>query len=173
MIVRTERLTLAPHVSGDFAECAAMWAEPEVVRFIGGAPMSASETWSRMLRYRGLWAMVGYGFWAVRETATGRYVGDAGWLSLMRDIDPPFGDSPEVGWVLAPWAHGRGLATEAARAMLGWGDANLQSARTVCLIEEGHVASIRVAAKVGFQECYRATYKGRPMLVLERFRPGV
>jgi RimJ/RimL family protein N-acetyltransferase len=38
----------------------------------------------------------------------------------------------------------------------------------VCIIDEGNAASMRVAAKCGFREWTRATYKGTPTLLFER-----
>ncbi|HWG85795.1 MAG TPA: GNAT family N-acetyltransferase, partial [Deinococcales bacterium] len=75
--------------------------------------------------------------------------------------------------VLAPWAHGRGFATEAVRAALAWADRNVVGqpggpARVVCIISPGNAASLRVAAKCGFRETARGTYKGDEVLVLER-----
>ncbi|HEY0776819.1 MAG TPA: GNAT family N-acetyltransferase, partial [Gemmatirosa sp.] len=119
----TARLTLRGHVPADVAECAAMWADPLVTRHIGGRPSSEEEVWARVLRYAGLWALLGFGYWVVRERASGRFVGEVGLADFRRDVTPPLGGAPEVGWVLAPWAHGRGFATEAVRAALAWADA--------------------------------------------------
>lgn len=164
----TERLTLRGHTLADFEACAAMWADPLVTRHIGGRPSSEEEVWARVLRYAGLWALLGFGYWVVRERATGRFVGEVGLADFRRDLTPALGDAPEVGWALAPWAHGRGFATEAVRAALAWGDAHLGPSRTACLITPENVASIRVAAKCGYRETARATYKGVGTLIFER-----
>jgi len=36
--LETERLKLRAHRLEDFVHCAAMWADPEVTRYIGGKP---------------------------------------------------------------------------------------------------------------------------------------
>lgn len=54
--IETERLTLRGHRLEDFAESAAMWADPEVTRYISGRPFSAEEIWARLLRYVGHWS---------------------------------------------------------------------------------------------------------------------
>jgi len=52
--------------------------------------------------------------------------------------------------VLAPWAHGRGFATEAMRAVLDWGATRFgDGQRTVCLIAPENAASIHVAERLG------------------------
>jgi RimJ/RimL family protein N-acetyltransferase len=170
-VIETERLILRGHTLADFDECAAMWGDALVTRHIGGRPSTEEEVWARVLRYAGLWALLGYGYWAVRERDTERFVGDVGLADFRRDITPSLGDAPEAGWVLAPWAHGRGFATEAVRAVLAWSDAHLAAPRTVCLIAPENAASIHVAEKCGFREHARGTYKGEATIILERDRP--
>jgi RimJ/RimL family protein N-acetyltransferase len=167
--IDTERLTMRVPALGDFADSASMWGNPEVTRHIGERrPCTEEEVWARLHRYVGHWALLGFGFWTVREKATGAFVGEVGWASFRRAMDPPLGDTPEIGWVLSPAAHGRGYATEAARAALAWADARFGSGRRVCIIAPDNLRSIRVAEKCGFCERARATYKGNPAVVLER-----
>jgi RimJ/RimL family protein N-acetyltransferase len=168
----TGRLTLRPHTLADFDECVALWGDPRVTRYIGGRPFTAEEVWARVLRYAGMWTLLGLGYWVVRERATGRFVGEVGLSDFHREITPPLGNDPETGWILAPWAHGRGFATEAVRAALAWGDAHLGAPRTVCMIAPENAASLRVAEKCGFREIIRTTYKGELTIILERPHPG-
>jgi len=170
----TDRLTLTAHTLADYEECAAMWADADVTRFIGGRPASREDVWNRILRYRGLWALLGYGYWAVNERETGRYVGDVGFADFHRDITPSLNGAPEVGWALATWAHGQGFATEAVRAALAWGDTHLERRpgeppRYVCLISPENSGSLRVAEKCGFRRAHDASYKGHATVVHERF----
>lgn len=57
--LETERLILRPHRVQDFEAVAALWAEPEVVRFISGTPSAPEESWARLLRYIGHWQALG------------------------------------------------------------------------------------------------------------------
>jgi RimJ/RimL family protein N-acetyltransferase len=167
-ILTTARLTLRAHAAGDLDECAAMWADPMVTRYIGGKALSREEVWTKLLRYRGHWAVLGFGFWVVQETTSGRFAGEVGLADFKRDIQPSLDGSPEAGWVLASWAHGQGFATEAVRAVHGWSERHLPSARTFCVVHPANLASIRVAEKCGYRECARTTYKGDPVTVFER-----
>jgi RimJ/RimL family protein N-acetyltransferase len=166
-VLETKRLRLRPHALADYADLAQMWADERVTLHIGGRAATAQESWFRLLRYAGLWPLLGFGYWAVEESESGRFVGEVGFADFHRDITPPL-DAPETGWVLASWAHGRGFATEAMRAVLAWGDANLPSSTTSCIIDAGNVASVRVAAKCGYAESRRTLHSGKEVLVFER-----
>lgn len=163
--LETARLTLRRHALTDVDACVAMWGDPLVTRHIGGTPANPEEVWARVLRYAGLWSLLGFGYWIVEERETRRFVGEVGLADFHRDIIPSFDGAAEVGWALAPWAHGNGYATEAVRAALAWGDRNLAGAyrdagRVVCMIGAANVASIRVAERCGFSSAGVAEYKG-------------
>jgi len=110
--IDTERLTLRGHGLEDFTESAAMWADPEVTRHIGGKPFSAEEVWTRLLRY----------------------VGEVGFADYKRNIELSLGGVPEIGWALASWARGKGFATEAVRAAVAWGCGALR-VRAHCMFD--------------------------------------
>ncbi|MCI0570643.1 MAG: GNAT family N-acetyltransferase [Myxococcaceae bacterium] len=167
-VLETERLTLRGHTLEDFRDSLAMWSDPQVTRYIGGTPATEEDVWNRLLRYVGHWSLMGFGFWVIREKASGRFVGEVGLADFKRGIQPSIDGVPEAGWALAPWAQGKGYATEAVGAALAWGEPRFGSTRTVCLISPENVASLRVAAKCGFVEWARTTYKGEPTLILER-----
>jgi len=166
----TPRLILRAHTLDDFPAMAAIWGDPEVTRFILGPPSSPEATWSRLLRHAGHWALLGYGYWALECRATGEYLGEAGLADYHRAFDPPEAFAPEAGWVLATRAHGRGLATEAVAAVLGWADAALAARATCAIFDPAHGASVAVARKVGFGADRLTLYNGNPTLRLERPR---
>jgi RimJ/RimL family protein N-acetyltransferase len=170
-VVETDRLRLRAHTAEDYEASAAMWAEAEVTRFIGGRPFTSEEAWMRVLRAAGHWVLNGYGFWVVEERATGKFLGEAGFMDFKRAIEPPVVDMPEAGWAFAREAHGHGYATETVRALVAWGDAHFGARKTVCLIDEGHAASIRVATKCGYKEWRRVTYHGQQEILFWR-EPG-
>ncbi len=167
-VLLTERLTLRAHRLADFDDCAAMWADPVVTRYIGGRPFSEEEVWTKLLRYAGHWSVLGFGYWVAHEKGSERFVGEVGLADFKRDIQPSLGGIPEIGWALSPWAYGRGLATESVRAVVAWWDAEFRAARTACLIAPDNTASIRVAEKCGYRELHHTTYRGLPTLIFGR-----
>lgn len=147
--IETERLVLRETRASDFDACARLWGDERVVRHIGGKPSTPTQSWARMLRFPGLWALLGYGYWAL-ETRKGDFVGQVGLADFKRALSVDISGVPEAGWVLSPDHHGMGFATEAMRAVLDWADANLDAPRTCCLIDPDNAASIRVAEKLGY-----------------------
>jgi RimJ/RimL family protein N-acetyltransferase len=166
--IETPRLLLRGHRPEDLGDTFAMWSDPEVTRYIGGRPSTEEEVWARVLRYVGHWQLVGYGYWLVAERTSGRFVGEVGFADFRREMTPSFEGAPEAGWVLAPWAHGRGYATEALTAATAWLDAHLGNVRTVCMIHPDNAPSIRVATKARYREWMRGDVRGTPTLLFER-----
>lgn len=170
-VLVTERLRLRGHRLNDFADCTAMWTDPLVFRHIGGKPFTQEEVWTRLLRYVGHWAWLGFGYWAVEEKASGQFIGELGFGDFKRDIKPSLKDMPELGWALVSQAHGKGYATEGVRAAIAWGDKHFGPIRTACLIHPENVASVRVAEKCGYREFQRTTYKGHETILFARKSP--
>ena len=171
-VLETERLRLRGHGLEDFPACAAMWADPAVSYQLGHKPFTEEESWTRLLRYVGHWAILGFGYWVVEEKSSGRFVGDVGFADYKREMQSPVKDLPEIGWVLAKWAHGKGYATEAARAALRWGDEHFSPSPTTCIVSPENLASIRVAEKCGHRDLQLTLYKGKPIIVFVRESRG-
>ena len=171
-VLRTARLVLSPPAVADFADSLAMWSDPLVVRYMGGDPYTPQDAWSRLLRYAGLWSLLGFGYWTLRLADGGRFVGEVGFADFHRDMDPPLGEAPEAGWMLASWAHGQGYAGEATRAAFGWLDETRRPPRTVCMIDPANAPSLALAAKLGFRRFAQTRYKTREVVLLERAQPS-
>ena len=167
-VLETSRLRLRGFRAADFEPWLAMCQLPAFHRYLTPEPMPAEEVWKLLLRSAGHWVVLGYGFWAVEEKASGRFVGGTGFLSLHRAIEPPLGEAPEIGWVLHPDVHGQGYASEAVAAVLAWGESHFGPVRTVCIIHPENQASLRLAAKFGYHEYARAPYHGDSVVLLER-----
>jgi RimJ/RimL family protein N-acetyltransferase len=167
-VLETERLRLRGHGVGDFPLSAAMWADPQVTRYISGRGLSEEESWSRLLRYIGHWSLLGFGYWLVEEKGTGTFVGEVGFANYRRDLTPSLNGTPEIGWVLATGAHGQGYASEVVRTVVAWGDEHFGLIRTACIIHPENTPSIRVAIKSGYREQGTTTYKGVASLLFVR-----
>ena len=148
-VLTTPRLVLRGFQLEDFGAMAAVWSDPDIVRFIGkGQPLGEDVVWARLQRVAGSWPILGYGFWAIEHAASGRLIGEAGFLEQR----PPGGElrTPEAGWVLETAARGQGYAGEAVAAILAWGDQRFE--RTTCVISPENAPSIALARRHGYRE---------------------
>ncbi len=167
-VLETPRLRLRAFELRDLAAACAMWASPEVAHFIGGQTRSDAEVWSAISRTYGHWALLGYGYLAIEDRATGTYLGQVGFLEKLRDVSPSHVGTPEAGWALAPEAWGKGIASEALSALLTWSDRALDAERTVCLIDPGNLPSIRVAQKCEYQHKANVSFGSSQTGLFER-----
>jgi RimJ/RimL family protein N-acetyltransferase len=166
--IETERLILRPHKLDDFDSYFEMWQEPDVVRFLGGQPLSRETSWGRFLRQAGVWQHMGFGFFAIEEKATGLFVGEAGFHELHRELTPSIEGTLEAGWGLMSRSQGWGYATEAMSAAIGWAVQAFPGQRMTCIIDPDNLPSLRVASRLGFAELTRTNYLGKPIVVFER-----
>ena len=166
--LETARLILRAIEPGDLPAYAAMMAHERTVRFLGGARLTREEAWRKLLTNPGLWAWLGYGYWAVERREDGRLIGQLGFADFHRDMEPKVEGLPEMGWLFAADTFGQGYASEAAAAGLEWIDRVLAPPQTVAIIDEANTASIRVAEKAGFAKREPATYRDEAILIFRR-----
>ena len=141
-VIETERLLLRGFEERDFAAYAAIHADRDVMHFIGGAE-APHEAWRGMTGMVGHWALRGFGFFCVEEKASGACIGHCGpWYP----VDWP---GHEVGYTLARSAQGKGYATEAARAALGFAYRELGWTTAISVIDAENHASQAVAKRLG------------------------
>nr|WP_131102742.1 GNAT family N-acetyltransferase [Streptomonospora litoralis] len=154
VVLRTDRLVLRAHTRDDVDAVYLGAGDPGVQRWLpmprpGQAYTRAdAENWCLVAAPQ---ARVGGDGqqWAAVEAATGAYAGSVGLTRTLWRTS-----STEVGYWLAPWARGRGLATEAVVAISRWALCDQEFQRVELKAAVGNTASRRVAEKAGF------TYEG-------------
>lgn len=139
--IETERLLLRPVEPDDLDELVRLHEDSAVAHYIG----TPSREWlaERIGWSREEWAERGHGLLAIVDSSGG-FLGRTG-LKYW----PQFGET-ELGWVLQPEARGRGVATEAAGAVLRWGAANFDLPYITAMIRPDNTPSIAVAERLGF-----------------------
>ena len=141
--LETERLRLRQWKLDDFDWYAALCADEEVMRFLGGKTFNRLDAWRHFTSIAGHWHFRGYGLWAVEEKASGSLLGRVGIID--HEGWPGF----EVGWTLARAAWGKGYATEAARRAMQYAFEGLKRDRVISLIDRDNRASRQVAERLG------------------------
>lgn len=168
--LETGRLRLRGYRLGDFDAYFEMFADPAVVRFLGGTPFDREQSWARFMRHVGVWHHLGFGYWAIEDRATGALAGECGFQDMQRGLAPSLDGSMEAGWALARPFQGRGLAEEAMRACLAWAEQHGPRERLTAIIDPEHVRSRRLAARLGFTEMAQSHYRERPICIFGRPR---
>jgi len=144
--LRTERLVLRGRRDADLDPFAALNADAETMRYFP-APLSRAESDALADRARRHVETEGWGLWAVEAPGTADFVGFVG---LARpSFDEHFTPAVEVGWRLAREHWGKGYATEAARAAVGYGFAELGLDEIVSFTSRLNEPSIRVMERIG------------------------
>jgi ribosomal-protein-alanine N-acetyltransferase len=110
----------------------------------------------------------GFGLWATTLTETNEFIGRCGLLPWTIDGR----QEVEVAYLLAKEHWGRGLGTEAARAILAYGFGELHLSRLICLIDPANEASVTVAMKIGMSLEREADIDGEPTLVYSAVAPA-
>jgi RimJ/RimL family protein N-acetyltransferase len=170
--IETARLVLRTSTHDDLDAHAAMLGDPRVMHHLTGAGIAREDAWRRLLQGPGLWAMLGYGYWAVERRADGRYIGQLGFADFKREIEPSLEGLPEMGWLFAAEVHGQGYAREGVEAALAWADEALKAQEIVAIISPQNAPSIRLAVRAGFVRAEETAYKGEPTIVFRRRLPA-
>jgi RimJ/RimL family protein N-acetyltransferase len=137
------------------------FSDPEASQHVGG-PSGTEDTWRRLLTGVGTWPLIGIGMWAVERREDGATIGHIGFFDFLRDCEPSIAGDPEMGWILAPAAHGRGYASEACEAILAWFDGQFGPKSIWALISPGNDPSMKLAQKLGFVKQADGLYRDKP-----------
>jgi RimJ/RimL family protein N-acetyltransferase len=140
--IDTPRLLLRSPRLEDFDSWAALQADPEAARFIGG-PQPRALAWRGFMIMAGSWSLLGFAMFSVIEKSSGRWIGRLGpW-------QPEGWPGTEIGWGLVRDAWGRGYATEGAAAAMKWAFLKLGWTDVIHSIAPDNSASQAVARKIG------------------------
>lgn len=151
--IETARLRLRMFRPQDLDPLAALFADPDVVRYVAdGKPIGREEADKALQSIIQHWHGHGFGRWAVEDKTTREFVGFGGLRSLF--------EKPEVVYHLARAHWGKGLATELATASLRYGFEEHRFDRIVAIANPQNAASIHVMEKLGMHYETRASYYG-------------
>ena len=150
-IIETERLKLRSACRDDLDDLAGLFADPDVVKYVGdGQPSTREHALKAIESMDAHWRNHGFGRWIATDKTDGAFIGFGGlrWL---------FG-TPEVVYHLAKAHWHKGLATELGRASLRFGFEDRGFDRIVAIAKPANAASIQVMEKLGMQFEKHATY---------------
>jgi len=166
LVLTTERFELWRPQLGDLDGLNAINADPRTLTYLGNWSPSRADSFARLTRNAGSWALWGYGTFMVRRREEKQIVANIGVFRSYRGFAHGLDDVPEAGWIVHPDHWGQGIASEVMNAVMPWFDEVHGKQRVACMIEAGHAASERVAKMLGFVEYARHEQQGEPELVL-------
>jgi RimJ/RimL family protein N-acetyltransferase len=144
--IETARLRLRAFTPDDLDALSSIYGDPDVARgFITRKPKSKEETLAMLTRDIERFDKRGVGVWGVVDKENQELIGRAALQYLDRTPEV------EVSFILAKPYWGRGLATEAAEALLKYGFEGAGLERIVGVAHVDHVASHRVMEKAGMR----------------------
>jgi ribosomal-protein-alanine N-acetyltransferase len=153
----------------DLDALAVIYRDPEVRKYFPEGTLTHEQTrdeleWIINVYYR----EHGFGLWATTYKKTDQLIGRCGLIPWTID-----GRSEvEVAYLLARAHWGRGLGTEAARAILTYGFEQAHLTRLICLIDPANTASVNVAVKIGMSLERDTEIDGERTLVYSAAQPA-
>ena len=169
--LETERLVLRHLRPSDVEYFAAVHADEEVTRHVGGV-QTREDAWRRAMTGAGFWGVLGIGVWAAERRSDGETIGHVGFFDFQRDLQPSIGGEPEMGWILRRDVHGQGYGLEACSAALDWFDSTLSGLSIPAIIGLENAPSMRLAERLGFERQPDAIYRGEPIAFFRRPAKG-
>jgi ribosomal-protein-alanine N-acetyltransferase len=156
--LETERLRLRPPLPEDAEALAPMYADPEVMRYLGdGRTLTQRQTMRSVQRMIERWEADGFGLFTTVRKEDESVIGRVGlivwnpetWQTTSANADGP--TELEVGYTIGRPFWSQGYATEAAGAARDYALGKLEARRLIALIIHGNDASANVARKLGFE----------------------
>jgi RimJ/RimL family protein N-acetyltransferase len=149
-VIETERLILRTFRSADLPVYAALNADPEVMRYLGGV-IDRTESDDIAAWAQETYATARMGLLAVERQAGGEFLGMCGLHHVSW-----YPDDIEIGWRLAREHWGNGYATEAAAAWLEYGFQTLALPRVISVTDVPNSRSIAVMTRLGMTLLHEA-----------------
>lgn len=152
----TDRLRLSRPVPSDLDAVFAIQNDPRVwTHYPSLRHTDPDQTVEMIQRWERSWKEAGLGSWVARLRDTDEVVGNGGCTLLG-------GEVWNIGYRIAGDHHGRGLATELARAGAETARAIAPDRPLIAYLVEHNRASARVAEKLGLELVHRAPDAGNP-----------
>lgn len=158
-MITTERLILRAPEAGDLAWQQTWLNTPAVLRHLDGEALPADRFAAGFADNAAAMARGEPAFWMVMLRDGGALVGKCGLSQVEQPPAPPaLSGGVQVGWTLAEAYWGKGLASEAARAAIGYGFDRLGLGEIWGQTSDSNLASTRLMARLGFARCAELDY---------------
>ena len=163
MILESKRLYLRKLEAGDLDPLAGMYADEEVMRFIGnGKTITRANTELSIGRWNEYETKHGFANWAVIRKEDSAFIGKCGFSHL------PDNSDIEISYMLDEPYWGNGYASEIAGETLEYGFEKLGLKRIAALVYPQNSPSVKVLEKIGMKYEKEAEYWGAKLLMYSK-----
>lgn len=142
-LITTERLYLRSFLPQDAEAFYSMNADREVIRYTGDPPFESVQAAEIFIQQYDHYDKYGFGRWALLEKESEQFIGFCGFKYHENNGEI------DLGFRLMRQYWGNGLATEAAKASLVFGQQQLKLKRIIGRAETANTGSVRVLEKIG------------------------
>ena len=158
-ILETERCVVRELTLSDLDDLFALYGEGEIDKYTDALYPYEEEKEYQRAYVENMYRYFGYGLWLVFSKEDGTLIGRAGLehREYHEEIEL------ELGYIIGTQYQGQGYATEVCEAILAYAKENTGFERINALIEEGNIASIAVAKKLGFAHMEDFELNGKVM----------
>lgn len=145
-VIDTGRLVLRRFTLDDLQPFFRLVCQPEIIRYAQNTPVASIDEARELMQRAPFhdYSVYGYGRFACVWKETGDVIGFSGLKYV-----PEIGET-ELGYRFLPEFWGKGLATEAGRASIGFARVDLDLKRLVAMVHPDNTGSARVLSKLEF-----------------------
>ena len=163
-IIRTARTVLTPVGWSDLPDIRAIKSDPRVFAMMLGGVRTPNRAADELAEDIAFWAKHRFGMWTIRDARNGDFIGLTGLMNR------PDGRGIALRFALLADVQGRGLAREAAGAVLRFGHDVAGLDRIIAVARESNFASRTVLGGIGMVPCGGFIQGGHEMVVFESRR---
>lgn len=147
IIIETERLIIREMTAADTEALYRIYDDEDAARFLDPLSEDMYEEREKLQAYIDfVYNFYGFGFWAICDKETGRFIGRCG-LNVTQIEDDVF---VEIGYLIDKSLRRQGLAAEAVKAVLDYAGEELEIPEIAACIAPDNRASLCMAEKLGF-----------------------
>jgi RimJ/RimL family protein N-acetyltransferase len=166
VLIETERLFVRQWVSDDWKRFRPLGTDPRVLEYLHTEPWSDERIQRFINKGIEVAKTRGWILWPVIHRKDAELIGFCGFS----DGFPP---DVEIGWRFHPEYWGRGLATEAATAVMRYGFDTFGFDRLIAVPHHANRPSIRVAEKLGMTFEKRFVHNGVEVVCYAKDNPSM
>lgn len=166
-MIRTARLILREPVPADQEALLCLLSDPIIMEKLVREPTVAQAEAS--IRKHAGYRPAGLGFWVVEHDGS-----LAGWCGLKPGAEgTPIASELEIGWIFDRPYWGKGIAAEAARAVLHWAWTHRADRRVVAITGSSHAESRTLMERLGMRHLPEMDFEHHAYAEGDPMRPTV